>query len=152
MGDNSFLQALCSALTRGSFIVWVFIWGGSNDVLRLGRSPKAYRRLKKSLSFWDRLTKRKHVALSKGAVNFQYFFIFMTYLFYLCILSFFCIWFISLFTHNLVELLEPYLYIKCYAIELPALFFCCFHLGRSPNKVGITWKFIQKYHDAKKRK
>ena len=52
-------------------------------------------------------------------------------------------------TANFNKLFEPYLYIKCYAIELPALVFTSFNMVRPYDKVGIVWRFTRNYSNHK---
>ena len=125
--------------------VWIDVIGGSYKVLKLGRSKNGYKKLKKTLTIWDRIFKLRYVSLSKRAVKFQYYFVIMTYLGYLCILALLIMWIVSLFTHNFEEMFLVFLYVKCYTFELPAFVFTCLNIGRPKDKVGFDWRFIEEY-------
>ena len=74
-------------LPKITFVVWVFLVGGSNDILKIGRSKNGYRKLKGTLTFWDKLFKRNYVKLSYKYKNYQRFFVTMIYIGYGCILT-----------------------------------------------------------------
>ena len=145
----NWLNILFVTLPRYTFLVWFLIWNGSNEVLKLGRSNKGYKKLKKSMPIWQKLLKWNYIRLSKLAIGYQWFFVIMTYLGYLCLLILLIIWLISMHTANFNKLFEPYLYIKCYAIELPALVFTSFNMVRPYDKVGIVWRFTRNYSNHK---
>lgn len=150
-GDiSNFLFVVLKYLPGFTFIVWYEIWLGPCEVLRLGRSKSGYRKLKKTFTVWDRIIKRDYIKLSKTAVGYQYFFVVMTYLGYVCLLAFIFICLSSIFTHNFAELFRYYIYIKAYVIELPALIFTAFNLCRTKEKGGFEWKFVRNYRESKK--
>lgn len=43
----NWLNILFVTLPRYTFLVWFLLWNGSNEVLKLGRSNKGYKKLKK---------------------------------------------------------------------------------------------------------
>ncbi len=141
--DVLFLILKCLSMLTNA--VWIDVIGGSYKVLKLGRSKNGYKKLKKTLTIWDRIFKLRYVSLSKKAVKFQYYFVIMTYLGYLCIFALLIIWIVSLFTHNFGEMFSIFLFVKCYTFELPAFIFTCLNTGRTKDKVGLDWKFIEEY-------
>lgn len=124
---------------------WIFIPGGSYRVLKIGRSRNGYKKFKKTLTIWDRIFKIRYISFSKGAVKYQWYFIIMTYLGYLCICVIITLFFVSLSTNNFIEMLYYFLLIKCYSFELPAFIFTIINIGRPKNKVGLEWKFVEEY-------
>lgn len=124
-----------------SHLVWLFVPGGSYKVLELGRSKNGYKKLKKTINIWDRIFKLRFVSLSKHAIFYQYYFIIMTYLGYICLIITIVIWIVSLFTHNFWEIFYPFLLIKCYTFELPATLFTIFNLRTGKHGFGWDWKF-----------
>ena len=65
-------------LPKITFVVWFFLVGGSNEILKIGRSKNGYRKLKNTLTFGDKLFKRNYVNLSYKYKNYQRFFVIMT--------------------------------------------------------------------------
>lgn len=128
-----------------SNMAWILVPGGSYEVLKLGRSKNGYKKFKKTLTIKDRIFKLRYVSLSKRAVKFQYYFVIMTYLGYLCILALLIMWIVSLFTHNFEEMFLIFLYVKCYTFELPAFVFTCLNIGRDKYGRGLDWTFIREY-------
>ncbi len=126
-------------------IVWIDVIGGSNKVLKIGRSKNGYKKFKKTLTIKDRIFKLRYVSLSKGAIIFQYYFVIMTYLGYLCLIVLLVLWIVSLFTHNFWNMFCVFQYVKCYTFELPAFIFTCLNMRRSKDKVGFDWKFVDEY-------
>ena len=96
----NWLNILFVTLPRYTFLVWFLLWNGSNEVLKLGRSNKGYKKLKKSMPIWQKLLKWNYIRLSKLAIGYQWFFVIMTYLGYLCLLILLIIWLISMHTAN----------------------------------------------------
>lgn len=152
MEESIFLQFLFFMLPRITWLEWIEIVWVPNEILKLGRSRNGYKKLKKSMSFWDRMSRRNYIQLSKVAVGYQRYFVIMTYVFYFFVLVFVVIWVISLFTHNFNELLEPYLVIKCYTVELPMSIFTLFNIGRPEDKRGYEWRFITRYYKEKRER
>ncbi len=128
-----------------SNMVWIQVPGGSYEVLKLGRSKNGYKKFKKTLTIKDRIFKLRYVSLSKRAVKFQYYFVIMTYLGYLCLIVLLILWIVSLFTNNFWNMFGVFQYIKCYTFELPAFIFTCLNIGRDKYGRGLEWKFIDEY-------
>ena len=61
-------------LPRVTLFVWLFVIGGSYKVLKLKRSRNGYKKLKQSLTLFDRISKRKFVQLSLTAKGYQKYF------------------------------------------------------------------------------
>lgn len=139
------LRAIFEIIPKVSFFVWFLLIGGSYAVLRLERSRNGYKKLKKTLSLTDRITKVKYISLSKAAVGYQKFFVAMTYLGYLCLFAFIVIAIASLFTGDFNTPLNYFLYIKAYLIEIPALIFVIANQRRPRDGVGLVWKFEKDY-------
>lgn len=144
-----FLSSLFSIIPRCTFPVWFLIWNGSNEILKLGRSSKGYKKLKKSMSIWQRLFKWNYISLSKAAIRYQWYFVILIYLGYFCLIALVVIWLISLPNNNFSKLIEPYYYIKGYLIEFPALIFTLFNTVRPYDKVGVEWRFTRDYNKHK---
>ncbi len=123
-------------------VVWIYMLGNSNKMLKLGRSKNGYKKLKKTLSIWDWISKRKHLKLTKTAITFQYFFIINTYLWYFLLITFVFIFAVSRFTGNFYELIKPYLLLKCYLVEIPLLIIEIMNIRRPKNGVGLEWKIF----------
>lgn len=139
-------------LPKISFVVWLFLVGGSNDILKIGRSKNGYRKLKGTLTFWDKLFKRNYVKLSYKYKNYQRFFVTMTYIGYGCVLTLCVILISSLFIGSASSIYRLYFYIKGYFIELPALIFVIFNMRRPLNKIGVKWWFIVEEEKKQKHK
>ncbi len=125
-------------------VVWANIPGEAFNILKIGRSKNGYKKLKKTLSVKDRIFKFKFIGLSKGAKVFQWYFVIMTNIGYLCITAFIVILIVSTFTHNLSELLMNFMRIKCYTFELAAFIFTLINIRSSAEK-KLHWKFEDEY-------
>ena len=123
---------------------WLFVIGGSYKVLKLGRSKNGYKQLKQSLTFQDRVFKRRFVQLSKRAKGYQKYFCFMTYTGYVLLLVLLILWIISVFMGEFETLFRWYMYVKCYVLEFPALLFTLFNIGRTKSGIGLDWRFVEK--------
>ena len=139
-------------LPKITFVVWFFLVGGSNEILKIGRSKNGYRKLKNTLTFGDKLFKRNYVNLSYKYKNYQRFFVIMTYIFYSCVLAFCIISISSLFIEDASSIYHLYINIKGYFIALPTLIFVIFNMRRPLNKIGVNWWFIVEEEKIKKQK
>ena len=139
------IKLIFDIIPKTSFVVWFFLMDGSNAVLRLGRSRNGYKKLRKSLSIIDKITKLKYVSLSKRVIGYQKFFVAMTYLGYLCLLVFLSIALISIFTGDFWTPFNLFLYIKSYLVEFPAFIFVAINQRRPRDGVGLVWKFERDY-------
>ena len=125
-------------------IVWLYVIGGSYKVLKLNRSKNGYKKLKKSLTFRDKLLKKRFVQLSISAKGYQKYFCFMTYLGYILIAILIILWFLSIFTGDFKTMFKWYMYVKCYILEFPAFVFTVCNIGRPQSRIGLDWKFVRK--------
>lgn len=131
-------------LPRVTLFVWFFVIGGSYKVLKLKRSRNGYKKLKRSLTLFDRLSKRKFVQLSITAKEYQKYFCFMTYAGYFLLLALLTIWIVSIFHGEFKTMFKWYMYLKCYLLELPAFIFTMFNMKRPKSGIGMDWRFVEK--------
>ena len=124
-------------------LVWLFVIGGSYKVLKLNRSRKGYKKLKQSLTFKDKLFKRRFVQLSICSKGYQKYFCFMTYCGYILLLTLMTLWFVSVFIGEFEILFKWYMYVKCYVLELPAFVFTLINIGRPKSGIGLDWRFVE---------
>ena len=142
------MKALCiifHSVPLMTLCVWPYVIGGSYKVLKLKRSKNGYRKLKKSLTFRDRLFKRRFVQLSKCEKGYQKYFCFMTYVGYILALILLMLWIVSMFVGGFESMFKIYRYVTGYFLELPAFIFTVFNIGRPKDGIGLDWKFIEKY-------
>lgn len=146
-----------------TFIVWFFIIPAPNEILKVKRSKNGYIKLKKSFSIMDRILRRKYVENAQVCVGYQYFFIIANYAGYFCFLTFIVLCIISLFTHDFLGLIRPYVFLKGGLVEFPLLIFtlCNYRGVNTLKKKGYwttNWKFLlvydkkaQEYYNKRRR-
>lgn len=139
MDTHLLLEAAAMSLFGLGIIAWFNLLSGPNAVLRVGRSKSSYKKLKKSLSFSDRLLRRHYVELAKSEKRLQRYFVVMTYIFYLIAIILVLCPIIYRFIPNFHTVFCYFCIIKGVLIELPALIVVIGNTTRTNN--GIEWRF-----------
>ncbi len=137
-------------ISLATVFVWFFIFPAPNRVLKANRSKNGYKKLKKTFSIWDRILRRRYIENTKVCIGYQWFFIIANYVGYFCIIVFFVLCIISAFTHNFVEIMKPYAFIKACFIELPLLVFTLLKYRgvntlRKRGYWTMNWSFLLPY-------
>ena len=128
-----------------SWMVWIYIWLGSRDILKVGRSKSGYRKLMKSLSFKDKFLRKDFVSLSKTSKPLQRFFVIMILIRHILTVIFIALLIISRFNSSFSYSINYYFFTKSIFIEIPSLIVVVPNLYRSKNPVGFKWKFEREY-------
>lgn len=139
-----------------TFFVWFFIIPAPNAVLKAKRSKNGYKKLIRSFSLIDWLLKRKYLENTKVCHKYQKFFIVCNYILYLCVLVLFALYLISLFTHNFVQLIRAYIFVKGLLVEFPLIIFtlCNYRSVNTLRKKGYwicNWNFLLDYDTKAQR-